>query len=172
MGKEVQGLLGEATKQFVAAVTPQRKGSQLVLTVKEKDLTEPLARLTRRAQTTAQQQLVMNHLKQIGLAMHNYLDANGHFPTPFSVDKQKKPLLSWRVHLLPYLEQQNLYRQFRLDEPWDSEHNKKLIKLMPKIFQCPLYPELAKQWKDSLRGSRRSRDPVSPGQGNQSQSGG
>src|SRR5262249_18297703 len=46
----------------------------------------------------------------------------------------KKPLLSWRVKILPFLEQNDLYREFRLDEPWDSEHNKKLIAKMPGIY--------------------------------------
>src|SRR5205823_10918869 len=49
--------------------------------------------------------------------------------------KQGKPLLSWRVHLLPFLEQDNLYKQFHLDEPWDSEHNKKLIARMPPVYR-------------------------------------
>jgi hypothetical protein len=43
--------------------------------------------------------------------------------------------LSWRVAILPYIEEVNLYRQFKLDEPWDSEHNKKLIPLMPKTYE-------------------------------------
>jgi RNA polymerase sigma factor (sigma-70 family) len=45
-----------------------------------------------------------------------------------------KPLLSWRVALLPYLEQGALYRQFKLDEPWDSPHNKKLLAKIPAIY--------------------------------------
>ena len=46
-------------------------------------------------------------------------------------------LLSWRVHVLPFIGQMKLYRQFHLDEPWDSEHNRKLIAEMPAIFRCP-----------------------------------
>jgi hypothetical protein len=80
----------------------------------------------------------VNNLKQIGLALHSYHDALKAFPTAASHDKQGKPLLSWRVHILPYLEQENLYRQFNLDEPWDSAHNKKLIPLMPKVYDSPL----------------------------------
>jgi RNA polymerase sigma factor (sigma-70 family) len=45
-----------------------------------------------------------------------------------------KPLLSWRVALLPYLDQHDLYRQFKLDEPWDSPHNKKLLAKIPPIY--------------------------------------
>ena len=45
--------------------------------------------------------------------------------------------MSWRVHILPYLEQQALYNEFHLDEPWDSEHNKKLIAKMPAVYAEP-----------------------------------
>lgn len=75
-----------------------------------------------------------NDLKQMMLAFHNYHDVNGEMP-PAIVDNAGKPLLSWRVALLPYVEQDNLYKQFKLNEPWDSEHNKKLIEPTPKIFQ-------------------------------------
>ena len=75
-----------------------------------------------------------NDLKQIILALHNYNDTNGKAEVA-SRDADGKPLLSWRVHFLPYIEQDNLYRQFKLDEPWDSENNKKLIDKMPKIFE-------------------------------------
>jgi len=68
-----------------------------------------------------------NSLKQLALAMHNYHDAYGAFPQAAICDKNGKPLLSWRVSILPFIEQDNLYRQFHLDEPWDSEHNKKLL---------------------------------------------
>src|SRR5262249_48169723 len=59
-----------------------------------------------------------NTPKQIGLPTHNYHDVNGHCPGN-SYDKDGKPLLSWRVHILPYIEQAALYNQFKLDEPWD-----------------------------------------------------
>ena len=79
---------------------------------------------------------VQNDLKQIGLGMHGYHDAMRELPTTNLRSKdRKKSLLSWRVALLPYLEQDTLYRQFKLDEPWDSDHNKKLIEQMPRIYQ-------------------------------------
>jgi hypothetical protein len=90
-----------------------------------------------RPPTDAPVRTCMNNLKLIGLAMHNYHDTYGKFPAAAILDKQKKPLLSWRVQLLPFIEQQDLYSQFHLDEPWDSEHNKKLITRIPKEFQSP-----------------------------------
>jgi hypothetical protein len=77
-----------------------------------------------------------NNLKQMALAMHNYNDAyGGKLPAHAIYSKDgKTPLLSWRVAILPFIEQDSLYRQFHLDESWDSEHNKKLIPLMPPVY--------------------------------------
>jgi len=78
------------------------------------------------------------NLKQIGLAMHTYHDVNNKFPPPARLDKEGKQLLSWRVTLLPFIEGgTELHKEFHLDEPWDSEHNKKLIEKMPEVFRSP-----------------------------------
>jgi hypothetical protein len=79
----------------------------------------------------------MNNIKQLLLAMHMEAAARDCFPAPAIVDAEGKPLLSWRVALLPYLEQRELYDQFRRDEPWDSEHNRKLLERMPDLFKAP-----------------------------------
>jgi RNA polymerase sigma factor (sigma-70 family) len=75
-----------------------------------------------------------NNLKQLALAMHNYLDVNKTFPPPAIYSEDGKALLSWRVALLPYVEESQLYKQFKLDQPWDSQHNKRLLARMPKLF--------------------------------------
>jgi RNA polymerase sigma factor (sigma-70 family) len=54
-----------------------------------------------------------------------------------------KPLLSWRVALLPFLGQERLYKQFKLDEPWDSAHNQKLLAQIPAVYAAPGPPEEA-----------------------------
>lgn len=77
-----------------------------------------------------------NYLKQIGMALHNYHDTMNAFPTTL-VDKNGKPGLSWRVAILPYVEHDALYKQFKLDEPWDSPHNKALISQMPAVYAPP-----------------------------------
>ncbi|HMF15133.1 MAG TPA: DUF1559 domain-containing protein, partial [Gemmataceae bacterium] len=77
-----------------------------------------------------------NNLKQIALALHNYHDTFGAFPPAAIYDKNGKPLLSWRVMILPFIEQDNLYKEFHLDEPWDSEHNKKLLAQMPPTYRA------------------------------------
>jgi hypothetical protein len=84
----------------------------------------------------------VQNLKRLGLALLNYESAQKHFPPPANHDNNGKPLLSWRVHILPYLDQSDLYRQFNLDEPWDSEHNKKLIAEMPAVYRVPTLPPL------------------------------
>ena len=83
----------------------------------------------RRAQCT-------NNMKLIMLAMHNYISTNNSFPRDIT-DKDGKPLLSWRVAILPYIDQAELYNKFKLDEAWDSPHNKELLKEMPASLRCP-----------------------------------
>ena len=78
-----------------------------------------------------------NNLKQIGLAMHNYHQAYGCLPPAAITDRAGRPLLSWRVALLPYLEQSDLYSKFHLDEPWDSPYNLALLGEMPYVYSCP-----------------------------------
>src|SRR5262245_34882968 len=79
----------------------------------------------------------MNNLRQIGVAMFNHETLMNRFPASASYEKSGKPLLSWRVHLLPYLDQLALYNQFHLDEPWDSPNNRKLIERMPDVYRNP-----------------------------------
>jgi hypothetical protein len=89
------------------------------------------------ARVAAAQMQSSNNLKQQLLALHNFHDVYNRFPAAYSADDSGKPLLSWRVHILPFVEAKPLYDEFKLDEPWDSEHNKKLIAKMPKIYQVP-----------------------------------
>src|SRR5262249_52362765 len=101
----------------------------------------------------------VHNLKQIALALITYTDVYARLPVAASLDpalsgplgnpvltadqlikNQGKlkgkalPLVSWRVTLLPWLEGGDLYKQYKLDEPWDSEHNKKLLAKMPKVY--------------------------------------
>lgn len=66
--------------------------------------------------------------------MHNYHDKFGRFPPAAVCDANGKPLLSWRVLILPFLEEDGLFKQFHLDEPWDSPHNVQLVLKMPIIY--------------------------------------
>ncbi len=86
--------------------------------------------------TDKQREQAIDNLKQIVLGMHNHEDAVGNLPGDILDAKGKKPLLSWRVRLLPYIDDDGaaLYKKFALDEPWDSKTNKLLIEAMPKVF--------------------------------------
>jgi hypothetical protein len=135
---EVRDFLPEI--QHLAEVFALRvEGDRLTLVGSDKrELITFLPPLVSRIYQETQQRAMMNKLKQLALAMINYADAKkGRLPTVANFDKQGKPLLSWRVHLLPFLEQQQLYWQFHLDEPWDSPHNKQLLARMPAVYQGP-----------------------------------
>lgn len=75
-----------------------------------------------------------SRLKLIGFAFHAFHELHGEFPGA-GQGADGKQGLSWRVHLLPYLGQRELYEQFQLDEPWDSEHNRTLIEKMPDAYK-------------------------------------
>lgn len=75
-----------------------------------------------------------NNMKQVVMAMLDYQEANGHLPPAATRDPKGRLLLSWRVLILPYLEERPLYGEFHLDEPWDSPHNLRLLPGMPKIY--------------------------------------
>jgi prepilin-type processing-associated H-X9-DG protein len=114
----------------------------MVLTLDEKD--QAISRLLtilqvplERGWDAATRSQSVNNLKQIGLGMLNHESSSRHLPSPASHDPDGKPLLSWRVAILPYLEEWKLYKQFHLDEPWDSPHNKALIEKMPAVFRSP-----------------------------------
>jgi uncharacterized protein DUF1559 len=94
-----------------------------------------------------------NNLHQMAIAMVNYADTmRGQLPAHAIYSKDGKPLLSWRVMILPYIEQQNLYNQFHLNEPWDSEHNKKLLARMPVVYASPQHDRAVKEHSTYYQG--------------------
>lgn len=79
----------------------------------------------------------VENLQRIGLAMEGYHQKHGCFPPSFIPDEQGKPIHSWRVLILPFLNEQELYAKYRFDEPWDGSHNKLLQDQMPEVYRCP-----------------------------------
>lgn len=77
-----------------------------------------------------------NHLRQIGLAMQNYHYIFGSLPPAFVADEQGRPMHSWRVLLLPFLGERELYDEYRFDEPWNSPHNLALAERIPEVYRC------------------------------------
>jgi len=116
------------------------KGDRIVAEVDPEKAVALISIPIRRAGVEAQHTQSVNNLKQLALAMHNYHATNDTFPPAYRVDRNHKPLLSWRVLILPFLEELELYNQFHLDEPWDSPNNKPLIARMPKIYAAPSEP--------------------------------
>ena len=93
------------------------------------------------AREAARRTQSMNNLKQIGLALHQYHDAHGSFPPPVLTGPSGKAKYSWRVAILPYMDQQALYKDYNFEEPWDSPGNRKLVDRMPAVYHDPSYPE-------------------------------
>ena len=160
----------------LAQVRPKVVGDRIELDVALEPATALVSLPIRAAREAARRSQCVNNLKQIGLAMHNYLAEHKTFPPAYSRDKSGRPLLSWRVHILPYLEQAALYKEFRLDEPWDSPHNRPLIDKIPQVYRCPDMGRkpadlgkttyLAPRGKATIfpapRGSSSTRSPTGP----------
>jgi hypothetical protein len=131
-------------KVILPLLTPRVQDDKVVITIDDQTYSKIMVPMVARVRAAAQRNQDANNLKQMALAMHNYMDVYKSFPAPYSSDKQGKPLLSWRVHILPFIEHDQLYKQFKLDEPWDSEHNRKLIPLMPAVYKSPMQKNVAK----------------------------
>lgn len=84
----------------------------------------------------SQRTFCLNNIRQLVLAMHNYHSANGHFPPAHTVDDQGNPLHSWRVLILPYLDENELYSKIDLTVPWDHPNNLAFHNQMPEIYHC------------------------------------
>ncbi len=137
-----------AIDKLLGQLAPVVRDDRLTITL---DLNDPeTARLVTGLETIMMQPIRRNlcaqNLTTIALALHSYSDVHKHFPAQANFNAAGKPLLSWRVHILPYLGEEKLYKEFHLDEPWDSEHNKTLIVRMPAVYRCP-----------SMRGSARNK---------------
>ena len=105
------------------------------------------------AREAARRMQCMNHMKQILLAIHNYHDTTNSLPPLYTVDANGKPLHSWRVLLLPYMEQTALYEAIRLDEPWDSPHNSQFHGMAPAVYRCPSSPQGGSSYSAIVGGS-------------------
>ena len=78
-----------------------------------------------------------NNIRQCVIGMLNYESDRGHCPPAWLEDETGMPMHSWRVLLLPYLEQDRLYAQYNFDEPWNGPNNSKLVDQMPEIYRDP-----------------------------------
>jgi hypothetical protein len=128
-----------------ALMTPQQKGKRVMIE-STSSLGVPgigvavglLLPAIQQAREAARRMACSSNLRQCGIAILNYEYTYKKMPAGAIVDKATgMPLLSWRVAILPFAEQQELYSKFKLDEPWDSPHNIKLVDQMPAFLKCP-----------------------------------
>jgi prepilin-type processing-associated H-X9-DG protein len=92
---------------------------------------------TRSARPAARRSQCVNNLKQIAMALHNYEQVYGALPPAYTVDAKGRPLHSWRALILPYLEQESLYRAIDLSKPWNDPANAKALATYVPTFRCP-----------------------------------
>jgi len=147
LGENVVAFLGRSPEvlkvvpglpKVLAGIKPTVTENRIMLNVDAQQAASLIDSAIRPARQAALRSECVNNEKQIGLALHNYHSRHNAFPPAYSRDKDGKPLLSWRVLILPYLDQQqDLYAEFHLDEPWDSVHNRALIAKMPAVLRCP-----------------------------------
>ena len=103
----------------------------------QKELLTPLIPAIVSTRTAAIRVESANRIRMLMLAMLNYESAHGHFPRPVLTSPSGKKY-SWRVAILPYLEEQKIYENYRFDEDWNSDHNRKVTAQIPRVFQHPM----------------------------------
>jgi beta-lactamase regulating signal transducer with metallopeptidase domain len=141
LGKLKSDMLDQAEK-FLAQIEPTVEGNVVAVNLQGTEAFGPLVAsvllpAVAQAREAAQRAQDINNLKQIALALHNYHDVHKHFPPAVLLGPDGKTKYSWRVAILPYIEQQELYRQYDFNEPWDSENNKKVLAKVPPVLQYP-----------------------------------
>jgi hypothetical protein len=133
---EIRTSAQAVAQELYDSVKSEAKGNQYRLSLRvPAKTTDVIAKVAAEQETLSKGR---NNAKQIGLACHMFHDVYNSFPFPAgsaNAPEENRNKLSWRVHLLPYLEQEPLYQQFKLDEAWDSPHNKALIEKMPDVFK-------------------------------------
>ncbi|MFO0940139.1 MAG: DUF1559 domain-containing protein [Pirellulales bacterium] len=125
----------EFATMLINAVSVKADGNNAVLILKKPaSFDKMMASMMEQAKQQAAQMTRSNNLRQLLLSMHNYESAYRVVPFNHSVEGRLSEDLSWRVRVLPFIEQNALYEKFDLSEPWDSEKNKPLANTMPEIF--------------------------------------
>ena len=136
-----------------AGVTATVKVDVVKIEADASEFSDLIQKLLAPSQKRADQRSKMNAMKMVGLAIHNYYASENHLPPKYFATEDGTPLLSWRVALLPYIEQLAMYRAFNLDKSWNDEANQTQAKTL-----IPLYCD------DPSRGAKTTlRAPVLEG---------
>ncbi|MGA2258489.1 MAG: DUF1559 domain-containing protein [Thermoguttaceae bacterium] len=131
----------EVTGRILAATRTQREGVVVGMrsAVSMASVTKALPSIAA-ARQSAQLGQARNNMRMLALAMYNYNNVYQHFPPAVLYGPDGKTPYSWRVAVLPFLEQEALYKQYHFDEPWDGPNNRKLLEKMPAAFRSPTEP--------------------------------
>lgn len=140
-GQVVQ-LLFNAGGEALAKARINRKATTVTITsaIPNDKFRALMAPAMRSARDAARRVQSINNLKQIAIAMHVHHEAHKHFPPAVLYGPDGKTPYSWRVALLPYLDQKALYDAYRFDEPWDGPNNRKLLSRIPAVYRHPKDP--------------------------------
>ena len=122
---------------MVPATTQQLRALPDLLSANTTQATAGLLEAVLAARAAARRTSSMNNLKQIGLAFHNYAEVHRHFPPAVIYGPDGKPWHSWRVLLLPFLEQIALYEQYDFSQPWDAPANKQVSDTILQVYRDP-----------------------------------
>lgn len=138
LANSARASLGKYLVDQLVSQTPLRQDNSITYTVPLADaIQSDLGVAFGKAILESDRLTATYKLKVLGLALHNYYSAHQKFPSVTLGPNGKPRTLSWRVDLLPFLDQGALWKEFHHDEPWDSAHNKQLIARMPDVFRCP-----------------------------------
>lgn len=154
--------------QFQPSREPNRISFQISLEKSPQFLGQTILYPWRKGLDTLQMHMAIAlNRERIALAILQFEAKHGKLPSSASVDSGGEPLLSWRVHLLPFLGEEELYKKFKLNEPWDSPHNKRLLPKIPAIYQTSAVPQKSKKVKKEVVSFPDSRTtyvlPTGPG---------
>ncbi len=129
------------TMKLINATSLQVNGAELrSLTTLASDFGSDFAKAIVPARAAARSAASTNKMKQIGIALQNYVDTHKQFPPAVVIGPDGKTPHSWRVEMLRFMGKQDLYDRYKMDEPWDSEHNKQLVKEGADLFSVPSDP--------------------------------
>ena len=130
----------ELPEALLNALTIETASNQVVLktrlTQEQEGMLEALIPMLASTRVAASRVASANQVRQLMLALLNYESAHSHFPPSVLLSDSGKQY-SWRVAILPFIAEQELYASYRFDEDWNSEHNRKVTAQTPALFQHP-----------------------------------
>ena len=118
------------------AITMKRIRHIIIIALLAVVLVVMILRYSAPTRVTSTRAVCMSNMSQIASALLIYENLNGHFPPPYTVDENGKPLHSWRTLILPIIEHKQLFDNIRFDEPWNSEYNKQFHDITIPLFHC------------------------------------